>query len=141
MLRKETDPTPVKAGVHPRIAPSRTIAVPATVEIPAEQMTIHAAPPALITRRNADYLGLSSAELLETLRRMRRDKRFSASVIVYGKLRAASPDAIVGFLRSVPVPAVDATPGDDDGTAKLYAELGLEAVPAPRGQRGKGAAR
>ena len=129
MLRKETGPTPAKAGVHPRIAASRTIAVPATVEIPADQMTILAAPPALITRRNADYLGLSSAELLETLRRMRRDGRFASSVIVSGKLRAAPPDAIVDFLRSVPIPAADAAPEDDDGTAALWAELGLEAVP------------
>lgn len=109
-----------------------------TVAIPIEALsglTVVNPPPALLTRRNADYLGLSSAEFLETLRRMRRDKRFAASVIVCGKLRAAPPDAIVAFLRSVPVPTVDAAPGDDDGTAALWADLGLEAVPSAQRRR------
>lgn len=103
-------------------------------------LTVVQGPPALITRRNADHLGLSSAEFLETLRRMRRDKRFGASVIVSGKLRAASPDAIVAYLRSVPVPAADIeADAEDAGVAKIYEELGLEAVPeapAPRRLRG-----
>jgi hypothetical protein len=104
MLRKETGSTPARAKVCLRAAPGRTIAVPVTVEIPAEQMTIHAAPPGLITRRNADYLGLTGDELVRIVRAMSRDPRFADQVVKFGKsLRSAPPDSILAYLRSAPL--------------------------------------
>src|SRR5262249_47315944 len=103
MNRVKPSSAPVKAGVHSRTVHRRTIAVPATVEIPAEQMTIHAAPPGLITRRNADYLGLTGDELVRIVRAMSRDPRFADQVVVYGKsLRGAPPDSILAHLRTAP---------------------------------------
>jgi hypothetical protein len=107
---------------------TRTIAVPATVEIPAEQMTIHAAPPGLITRRNADYLGLSGDELVRIVRSMSRDPRFADQVVVFGKsLRAAPPDSIIAYLRAAPpVVANDGKVEDDDIDDDLLAAAGYE---------------
>src|SRR5215468_1511614 len=135
MLRKETGPAPARAKVCPRAVPDRTIAVPATVEIPAEQMTIHAAPPGLITRRNADYLGLTGDELVRIVRAMSRDPRFADQVVKFGKsLRGAPPDSILAYLRAAP--PVEANDGDqDDGSdldEALLASAGYERTTRPK---------
>jgi hypothetical protein len=135
MLRKETGHPLARAKVCPRVAPDRTIAVPVTVEIPAEQMTIHAAPPGLITRRNADYLGLTGDELVRIVRAMSRDPRFAEQVVKFGKsLRGAPPDSILAYLRAAP--PVVANDGDqDDGSdldEALLASAGYERTTRPK---------
>lgn len=81
-----------------------TIALPA-IALPA--VTVHAAPPALITRRNASHLGMTGGELLRILREMRADPRFRDMVIARGKsFRAAPPDALVAFLKATSVTSV-----------------------------------
>ena len=82
---KQPGSVPARAEVCPRAVSRRSIAVPITVEVPADQMTIHAAPPGLITRRNADYLGLTGDEIVKIVRAMARDPRFSDHVVVFGK--------------------------------------------------------
>src|SRR5215468_1832063 len=118
MLRKEAGSMPARAKVCPQTAPGRTIAVAATVEIPAEQMTIYAAPPGLITRRNAHHLGLTGDELVRIVRAMSRDPRFADQVVMFGKsLRGAPPDSILAYLRAAP--RVVANDGDQDDGSDL----------------------
>jgi hypothetical protein len=139
MLRKETGHGPARAKVCPRAAPGRAIAVPVTVEIPAEQMTIHAAPPGLITRRNADYLGLTGDELVRLMRAMARDPLFADQVVKFGKsLRGAPPDSILAYLRAAPPAAANDGDQDDDSDVDdaLLASAGYE-----RTMRAKSAAR
>jgi hypothetical protein len=139
MSRKETGRTPATAKVCPRAVPGRTIAVPVTVEIPAEQMTIHAAPPGLITRRNADDLELTGDELVRIVRTMSRDSRFADQVVMFGKsLRGAPPDSILAYLRAAPPVAVNDGDEDDgsDLDEALLASAGHErTTPAKRTAR------
>ena len=88
--------------------------VTTTIAIPVGDLAITAAPPALVTKRNADHLGLSGAELVKVLRAMRADPRFREAVIVRGKsFRAAPPAAILAYLRAAP-PVEDDGPDKDD---------------------------
>jgi hypothetical protein len=135
MARKETGSFPASAKVCPRAVPGRTIAVPATVEIPAEQLTIYAAPPGLITRRNADHIGLSGDELVRIVRAMSRDPRFADQVVMSGKsLRGAPPDAILAYLRAAP-PVVAKDGDQDDGSDlddALLAAAGYKRTTPPK---------
>jgi hypothetical protein len=102
-------------------APNLTIAIPLHA-LPA--VTVAAPPPALITKRNAAHVGMSGPELVRVLRAMRADPRFREDVIAHGKsYRAAPPEAIVAYLRSVPAPAGEE--GGEDGD-DLLRELGYE---------------
>jgi hypothetical protein len=113
-------------------APSLTIAIPLDA-LPA--VTVAAPPPALVTKRNSSHLGMSGPELVRTLRAMRADPRFRETVIAHGKsYRAASPDAIVAYLRAAPPGG--ASPGDDGGD--LLRELGYERTSPARTDRGRG---
>lgn len=100
-----------------------------TVEIPLDAIpavTYTAAPPALITKRNAEHVGMSGPELVRVLRAMRADPRFREAVIAHGKsYRAAPPEAIVAYLRSVPAPVGKEGSEDGDGD-DLLRELGYE---------------
>ena len=112
------------------------LAAPVTITIPPialPSVTVQASPPALITRRNADHLGMTADEVLRVLRAMRADPRFREAVIVHGKsYRAAPPDAIIAYLRAAPMTAAkDCDEGGDD----LLRELGYERVDAARGAR------
>jgi hypothetical protein len=136
--RIEPGPAPARAEVHPRATPARTIPVPLVVEIPADQMTIHAAPPGLITRRNADYLGLTGDELMRMLRAMRADPRFRDRVIVHGKsYRAAAPDDLIAFLRAAPTttPASEDAEDDEDAVDAVLREGGYRLKPGARAGR------
>lgn len=135
MRQKEIGSAPVNAGLHPRVTPARTIAIPLTVELPAEQMTIHAAPPGLITRRNADHLGLTGDELVRIVRAMSRDPRFADQVVIHGKsLRGAPPASILEYLRTAPpIAANDGEPEEDDGLDDSL----LEAAGYERARGGK----
>ncbi len=121
----------------------------ARIELPAEALTVVAAPPALITRHNVGHVGLTVRQLLDVLRAMRLEPRFAPEVVSYGKsVRGAPPEAILAFLRtsqalpsssSAPVtPANDAAPVDD--VDALAASLGLERV-ASSGQKRAGRGR
>jgi len=104
-------------------------------------MMIHAAPPGLITRRNADFLGLSGDELVRIVRAMSHDPRFADQVVVFGKsLRGAPPDAILAYLRAAPsIAANDGEPEDDDSAIDdLLAKGGYE---RDKPAKAKGAAR
>jgi hypothetical protein len=99
-----------------------TIALP-PISIPA--VTVQAAPPALITRRNAGHLGMSGDELVRVLREMRADPRFRDAVIVRGKsFRAATPDAILAFLRATPTAPTNDT--SDTGDAETEGNEGVD---------------
>ena len=98
--RGPTELVPANGGVPLELVGPMTIALP-SVALPS--VTVQAAPPALITRRNAGHVGMTGNELLRVLREMRAEPRFRDAVIVRGKsFRAATPDAIVAFLRAVP---------------------------------------
>jgi len=98
-----------------------------TLTVPLGPVTIVAPAPALITRRNANHLGLTGDDLVRIVRAMALDPRFRDTVVRRGKtLRGAPPDQILAFLRSAPPVA-----GDEDGDA-LLRELGYEALPKPR---------
>jgi hypothetical protein len=95
------------------MAPPVTITLP-PITVPA--VTLNAPPPALVSRRNADHVGMTGDELVRVLRAMRADPRpeFRDAVIVYGKsFRAAPPAAIVAYLRAGAVVADDDESGDD----------------------------
>lgn len=126
MARPNASPLPPRVAAAPS---SVTIAIPLDA-IPA--VTYTAAPPALITKRNAEHLGMSGPELGRVLRAMRADPRFREDVIARGKsYRAAPPEAILAYLRSVPAPvAKEADDGDGDD---LLRELGYERASQPKG--------
>ena len=106
--------------------PSMTIEIP-PITIPS--VTVVQAPPALITQHNAAHVGMTGPELLRVLRAMRVDPRFREAVIARGKsFRAASPEAILAYLRSVPPAAANEADGDD-----LLRELGYERAPRDPG--------
>jgi hypothetical protein len=104
----------------PSVKPSVTIAIPLDA-LPS--VTVTAPPPALVSRLNAAHVGMTGPELVRILRAMRADPRFREAVIVHGKsFRAASPEAIVAYLRAAPARApADASDDVDDD---LLTELG-----------------
>lgn len=104
-----------------------------SLAIPTDGLTVHAPPPALVTNRNPEHVGLTRRDLLDVLRDMRREPRFAPEVVIRGKIRGASPAAILAFLReqtglrldpSAPVAANE----DDVETlaAEVRRDLGLE---------------
>ncbi len=98
-----------------------TVAVPLGV-------TVVGAPPGLITKRNADHLGLTGDELVRIVRAMSLDPRYRDVVVRRGKsLRGAPPDQSIAYLRSAP----SAAESEDDADG-LLRELGYEALPQPR---------
>jgi hypothetical protein len=113
---------------------SVTIAIPLDV-IPA--VTVVQAPPGLITKRNADYLGMTAAELLRILRAMSADPRFFTAVVRHGKsLRGAPPDAILDYLRAAPPAAAK----DDEGPdVELMRRAGYELAPREGPRRARSA--
>lgn len=130
-----------RGAVAARPPEAMSIVLP-PIAIPS--VTLVQAPPALITRRNAEHVGMAGPEFLRTLRAMRADPRFRDAVIVHGKsFRAASPEAVVAYLRAVPPGAANEAESDD-----LLRELGYERTPralgAARGtmsaQKGRGRA-
>lgn len=128
--------------------PSIAIAIPLAA-LPA--VTVTAPPPALVTKHNADHLGLDRRTLLDVLRAMQRDPRFAHEVIVRGKLRGAPPAAILAFLKATPTaraaappPVNDVTPADD--VADVLERGGFElrsacGSPAPLVMKQQGGAR
>jgi hypothetical protein len=112
-----------------------------SLAIPTDALTVHAAPPALVTNRNPEHVGLTRRDLLDLFRDMRRNPRFAEEVVMRGKIRGASPTAILAFLReqtahaSRPadvslVAANDTALEDEDDVeahaAKVRRDLGLE---------------
>jgi hypothetical protein len=118
--------------------PSIAIAIPLSA-LPA--VTVTAPPPALVTKYNAEHLGLDRRTLLEVLRGMQRDPRFADEVIVRGKLRGAPPAAILAFLKATPAarmtppPVNDVAPADD--VATVLERGGFELSTGPRVSRGR----
>jgi hypothetical protein len=122
------------------IAPSSASAT-ISLAIPTDALTVHASPPALVTNRNPEHVGLTRRDLLDLLRDMRRNPSFADEVVMRGKIRGASPTAILAFLREQtahasrpidvsPVAANDAALEDEDDVeaqaVKVRRDLGLE---------------
>jgi hypothetical protein len=128
--------TPARTSTTASASATATI----SLAIPADALTIHASPPALVTNRNPEHIGLTRRDLLDLLRDMRRNPSFAAEVVMRGKIRGASPTAILAFLReqtanasrlldALPVAANDAALEDEDDVdalaAKMRRDLGL----------------
>lgn len=93
-----------------------TLAIDVSALLADGRIAVQAAPPALVTARNAEAaLGLTPRQLADTLRAMRRDPRWASEVIAVGKIRGATPAAIVGYLHAVTSPANqgDVAPAND----------------------------
>lgn len=109
--------------------PARVIT---TIELPAEALTVIAAPPDLISQRNVEAVtGIPARVYLDEL----RAPGFPVAVIKVGKLRLVEREAFLSYLRTracrPPRSPGEAAP---DGVAAVLAEIGLE--PAPK--RGNG---
>jgi hypothetical protein len=140
--------SPERASAH-GTSPSEVVG-PMTIALPAISLpavTVQAAPPALITRRNAAHLGMSGDELVRVLRDMRADPRFRDAVIARGKsFRAAAPDAVIAFLRAAPAASTrdagdqsEAETGIDDGVdMNLLRAAGYDLGPGNLKKGGKG---
>lgn len=133
---------PARGTTQSELLGPMTLTVP-PISLPA--VTVQAAPPLLITRRNAAHLGMSGNELLRILREMRADPRFRDRVISRGKsFRAAPPDAILAFLQAVPVasendPVGDVPSPDAEVDTDLLRAAGYALEPAvANGDTGKG---
>jgi hypothetical protein len=111
--------------------------VQATIAIPAE-VVVQAPPPMLVSRVNADFLGMTPDRMTDVLRAMQRDPKYHEAIVGAGKFRSAPPSAVIAFLRErqladVPSngPANDpqaAEPSEDDQADAL---LGYRPTPAP----------
>jgi hypothetical protein len=106
------------AKTNPSGASGKACDVPSTITITIPPVTVPAAvhvhqhepAPLVITRRNADLLGMSRPEFMRLLRAMRADPRprFRDAVIARGKsFRGARPVDIIEYLRSSPPTAVE----------------------------------
>jgi hypothetical protein len=125
---------PRAAAVHD--AAGREPALTLTLPVAAlAGLTVQAAPPGLITKRNAAHLGMSGAELLRVLRAMLADPRFRDAVVRHGKsFRAAAPEDIIAYLRAAPLVAA-AQAADDGIDHELLREAGFEMAPPERRAR------
>ena len=94
----------------------------------AAGVVVHAPPPALITARNAEHVGLTPRQLADALRAMRRDPRWADRVIAHGKVRAVAPADLVSYMRasSVAPSSASSTPSDDTAVSEeLLARWGV----------------
>lgn len=108
--------------------PARVIT---TIELPAEALTVIAAPPDLISQRNVEAVtGIPPRVYLDEL----RAPGFPVAVIKVGKLRLVEREAFLSYLRARASQPVRDAPTAHDGVAAVLAEIGLE--PAPK--RGSG---
>lgn len=128
--------------IHARTSTLAPASATATISlaIPTDALTVYASPPALVTNRNPEHVGFTRRDLLGLFREMKRDPRFAPEVVVRGKIRGASPTAILAFLReqtahasrpvgASPVAANDAALEDEDDVeaqaTKVRRDLGL----------------
>jgi hypothetical protein len=126
----------VPAPAVPTTGSSVTIAIPLDA-IPA--VTFPQAPPGLITKHNAGYLGMTGARALRIIRAMSADARFAPVVIRHGKsFRAAPLEAILEYLRTAPAAAATEDE-DEDLDLELMRDVGYELAPRAGARRARGA--
>jgi len=101
--------------------------VTTTVDLPAEALTIVAAPPEMLSQRNVEAVtGIPARVYLEEI----RASGFPLPVIKIGKLRLVDREAFVSHLRSrASLPACRPQPRSS-GAAAVLAEVGIELGPA-----------
>lgn len=107
----------------------------------ANMPTVHLvqAPPALITRLNSEaHLGIKGDAYIVLLRDMALDAAFRGEVIKTGKLRAATPEAVIRYLNARPQAdegeGVEDEEDGEDSAESVRRELGYERAPKARKQ-------
>lgn len=106
--------------------------VTTTVELPAEALTVVAAPPAMLSQRNVESVtGIPARIYLEEL----RSPRFPLPIIRVGKLRLVEREAFLSYLRSLASIPQSTAGADPSGVDAVLAEVGLERAPACRAGR------
>ncbi|HSM93420.1 MAG TPA: hypothetical protein VLT47_11090 [Anaeromyxobacteraceae bacterium] len=90
------------------------------VAIPAGAVTL-APPPRLVSAVNADYVGLTTAQIKDVLRDMERHPLLGREVFRVGRVRLAPPDAVIRYLETRPRP-VASEPEAVDEEAKASRE-------------------
>lgn len=104
----------------------------AMLELPAEALTITAAPPEMISQRNVEAVtGIPARVYLEEI----RSPKFPLPVVKLGKLRLVKRAAFVAYLESLACgPGLVRTGADDvileDAVAGVLAEVGFATVPS-----------
>ncbi len=102
----------------------------AMLELPADALTITAAPPEMISQRNVEAVtGIPARVYLEEIRL----PSFPLPVVKLGKLRLVKRAAFVAYLESLASgPGIARPRTHDDAVAGVLAEVGFTPLPRSR---------